>query len=76
VGALISKGNKDRAFVKFLKVRQALKEQERQEPTLIFLVAMMNVTPDIIFSSVKLGGASYGIPLPISESKRIVFSIK
>ena len=60
----------------FLKIKQGLKSKELYDPYILFLVAMMKITPDIIFLSVKLGGSSQGVPMPINEKKRIVFGVK
>jgi ribosomal protein S7 len=73
---LIFNGNKLRAFNQVLCIKQGLKHREMNDPFLIFLVAMMKITPDIMFSSIKLGGASYNVPLPITENQRVVFSVK
>lgn len=75
-GSLIFKGQKLGAFKSFLKIKQGLKLKEVFDPYVVFLVSMMKVTPDIVFLSVKLGGASYGVPMPITQKKRIVFSVK
>lgn len=75
-GSLIFNGKKLKAFDIFLKIKQGLKLKESFDPYLIFLVAMMKVTPDIVFLPVKLGGSSQGVPMPISEKKRIVFGVK
>jgi ribosomal protein S7 len=64
------------AFAWFLDIKQGLKEKEHFDPYFIFLIAMLKITPNFIFSLLKLGGASYNVPIAISEHKRIVFSVK
>lgn len=75
-GALIFKGYKLKAFNNFLRIKQGLKTSEKRDPFIIFLVSMMKISPDIAFLPIKLGGATYGVPMPISERQRIVFSVK
>lgn len=75
-GSLIFNGKKLKAYNNFLKIKQGLKSKEFFDPYIIFLVSMMKITPDIVFLSVKLGGSSKGVPMPISEKKRIVFGVK
>jgi len=36
----------------------------------------MKITPDIVFLSLNLGGATLGVPMPISERKKIIFGVK
>lgn len=75
-GSLISNGKKLIAFDKFLKVKFILKNHENFDSYILFLVSMMKVTPNVILLNIKLGGASYGVPMPIDEHKRIVFGVK
>lgn len=75
-GSLISKGLKLRAFNNYVKIKQGLKVQEKNEPHIIFLVSMMKISPDIIALPVRLGGAAHGVPMPISEHQRLIFSVK
>lgn len=76
LGSLIFNGKKLKAFNNFLKIKQGLKLKELFDPYIIFLVSMMKVTPDINFLFLKLGGASIGVPMPISERKKVMFGIK
>jgi len=59
-----------------LKLKQALKLKEQNDPYLIFLVAMLKVTPCVLLRSIRLGSGSKGIPMPISEQKQIAYAIK
>lgn len=76
LGALIFNGKRMQAFAWFLDIKQGLKDKESFDPYFVFLIAMLKITPNLIFSILKLGGASYHAPLPISEHKRIVFGVK
>lgn len=75
-GNLIFKGNKIKAFNNFLKIKQLLKRKEMSDPYYIFLISMMKITPEVFFTTVKLGGGNYSVPMPITEKKKIVFAIK
>jgi len=53
-----------------LEIKQGLKLKEGVDPYMLFLVSMMKISPDILFSPVKLGGATHGIPMPVTEKKK------
>jgi len=69
-GSLNFKGHKLSAFNMFLKIKQGLKQKEFFDPYMLFLISMMKVTPDIVFLTVKLGGSSQGVPMPINQKKK------
>jgi len=75
-GSLIFAGRKLYAFNFLLKIKQGLKLREATDPIKIFLVSMMMVTPNIYLLPLKLGGRSVGVPLPISEKKKISLGVK
>lgn len=75
-GSLIAKGYKLKAFNNFLKIKQNLKFKEFFDPSIIFLVSLVKVSPDIILLPVRLGGKSYGVPMPITERKRVSLSVR
>lgn len=75
-GRLISKGKKILAFNKFIQLKKILKAKESLDPFLIFLVAMIKVTPVIFLRPLKLGASMHGVPVPIKEKKQITFAIK
>lgn len=62
-----------RAFNNYVKIKQGLKVQEKNEPHVIFLVSMMKISPDIIALPVRLGGAAHGVPMPIASTKGLYF---
>lgn len=53
-----------------------MKHKEMNDPYYIFLISMMKMTPEVFFTTVKLGGGSYAVPMPITEKKKVVFAIK
>jgi hypothetical protein len=49
-----------------LRLRYELKLKENIEFHLIFIFSLLNITPNIILSYLKIGGAKQGVPLAIS----------
>jgi len=70
-GTLIFVGKKLSAFNKLIAVKYNLKLREKKDPAKVFLAAVMQATPNIYLLPLKLGGRSVGVPLPISEKKKI-----
>lgn len=75
-GYLISKGKKIKAFNKFVELKSRLKTLEEIDPYLVFLVAMIRITPVIYLRPLRLGSFTQGLPLPITENKRATFAVK
>jgi ribosomal protein S7 len=75
-GRLISSGKKIKAFNKFINLKYYLKQHESIDPYLVFLTALIRVTPSIYLRPLRLGGFTQGVPLPITEKKRVTFAIK
>lgn len=76
LGSLIFRGKKQNAYNLFLKVKESLKIKEQVDPSLVFLVALLNITPQINLKPMKMGSSLYGVPMPISETKKITLAIK
>jgi len=68
--SLISRGLKLRAFNFLIKVKHGIKLQENFDPSFLFLIAMLKITPLLILKSVKIGGAIYNIPFPLNYWKK------
>jgi ribosomal protein S7 len=64
--SLIFRGLKLRAFTILRDIKSELKVKAGQEPSFIFLVAMLKITPSLILRPAWLGGTEYGIPFPIT----------
>jgi small subunit ribosomal protein S7 len=75
-GSLISSGNKLRAFNMFVLIKQGLKLKELIDPVKSFLVSMMMITPNIYLLPLKLGGRSVGVPMPITEKKKVTMGVR
>lgn len=75
-GSLIFAGRKLLAFNRFVKVKQGLKQREQMDPFKTFLASMMMVSPSIYVLQVRSGGRSIGVPLPISEKKKVTMGVR
>jgi ribosomal protein S7 len=69
-------GKKIMAFKFIISLKQFLKLKEGFDPYLIFLVAMLQVTPNLLLRAIRMGSGSKNVPLPISEKKKIAFAIR
>jgi hypothetical protein len=49
-----------------LKLKHGLKLKENIEFHIIFIFSLLNITPHIILSYLKIGGVNQGVPLVIS----------
>lgn len=73
---LIFRGLKLRAFNFFSNVKKGLKLSEDFDPSFVFLIALLKITPSILLKPLKVSGGSYGVPFPIDYWKKIVFGCK
>lgn len=74
--SLIFRGLKLRAFSFFSKVKQGLKVVEDFDPSFLFLLSMLKITPSLMLKPLRIGGAVYEIPFPITYWKKIIFSCR
>lgn len=74
--SLISRGLKLRAFNFFLAIKKGLKNSEKFDPSFLFLIAMLKITPLLILKSVKIGGAVYSVPFPIHYWKKVSYGCR
>lgn len=75
-GSLIFRGRKLWAFNFFLRLKYELKIREGIDSFWVFLVAVMQITPDMLLFPKKMGGAIHYVPMPIGERKQYTFAIK
>lgn len=75
-GALIFRGRKALAFNLFLSIKERLKTRERFDPSIVFFIAMLKITPNIMLFPVKRSGVLEAAPFPISRRKQISFAVK
>ena len=76
VGSLIAKGKKLMAFKFFSDLNCILKVREHMDPFLIFLTCMLKITPKVLLRSLRLGGKTHGVPMPITQKKQISFAVQ
>lgn len=75
-GSLIFEGRKLGAFNTLASVRRGLKLKESVDPFRAFLVSMMMVTPHIVLLPLRMGGRTVGVPMPITEKKKVTVGVK
>jgi ribosomal protein S7 len=73
---MIWRGRKLWAYNFMLNLKYELKLKENFEFHISFLFSLLNITPHIILSYLKIGGAKQGVPLAISWKKKITYAIK
>lgn len=75
-GSLIFRGKKAKAFNMFLKIKEQLKLKERFDPSMVFYVAMLRITPNVMLFPVKKAGVTEAAPFPIGGRKQVTFAVK
>lgn len=76
LGSLMFKGNKLLALKFLTQIRQDLKQKDLFDPTFIFLVALMRISPKLLLVLKRKGRAKKNVPTFISLSKRVTFAVK
>lgn len=74
--SMIWRGRKLWAYNFMLKLKHGLKLKENIEFHIIFIFSLLNITPHIILSYLKIGGVNQGVPLVISWKKKITYATK
>ena len=74
--SLIWRGRKISAFNFFIKIKYELKLRENIDPLLVFFVALLKITPDVILFPFRRSGAVNMVPMPITIKKQITFATK
>jgi ribosomal protein S7 len=70
----MNRGLKLRAFNFFLKIKKELKVREDFDPSFVFLISMINITPSLMIKHVERRGVLYKIPFPVLYWKKIILS--
>jgi len=60
------RGLKLRAFNIFIKIKKELKYREDFDPSFVFLISMLTITPSLMIRTFERGGSVYQIPLPLT----------
>ena len=76
VNHLMISGKKEGAERIFMETLLHLHQRHKRKGLLIFLKALENTKPTIDLRSVRRGGASYQIPVPLKEKRSLSMSIK
>jgi len=76
INHLMISGKKEKAEKIFLNSLYFLQQREKQNPLEIFLKALENSKPVVEVRSVRRGGATYQIPVPLRENRGISLGIK
>jgi len=63
---LILRGLKLRAFNIFINIKNRLKKHQKFDPSFVFLICLLKITPALMLKSIKIGGAAYLIPCAIT----------
>lgn len=74
--SLIFRGRKVWAFNLMCNLKYELKIRECIEPFWSFLIALLNIAPDVLLFPKKRGGGLQWIPLPVSPKKQYTFAVK
>lgn len=76
VNHLMLSGKKEKAEKIFLTSLHSIQQVEKEKPLIIFLKALENSKPAVEIRSVRRGGATYQIPVPLREKRGISLAIK
>lgn len=53
-----------------------IKKETGQDPSMIFLYALENITPLVHTTSIRIAGSNYQVPVEISPKKQIMYALK
>lgn len=76
VNHLIFDGKKEKAEVILKEAFNIIYIKENKDALLVFLKAVANTKPFIELRSVRRGGATYQVPVPLYEKRSLALSIK
>ena len=55
---------------------EVMKEKTKQEPTVIFDLALKNVMPSLEVKSRRVGGANYQVPMSVRGERRLILALR
>lgn len=76
VNNLMLKGKKSTAFEIFYNAIDKVTEKSGEDGLEIFKKALVNVTPGVEVKSRRVGGATFQIPQPIRDSRKLSMAMK
>lgn len=53
-----------------------IKQKTKQEPTVIFDLALKNVMPSLEVKSKRVGGANYQVPMSVRGERRLILALR
>ena len=65
-----------RAFNIFVNIKKKLKENQKFDPSFVFLICLLKITPAIMLKPIKIGGTDYLIPTSITYWKKITYGCR
>ncbi|MDP8215038.1 MAG: 30S ribosomal protein S7 [Candidatus Euphemobacter frigidus] len=76
INNLMLKGKKSLAERLFYQAMDIIKERSGQEPLEVFQKALENVKPFLEVRSRRVGGATYQVPVEVSQNRRTALAIR
>jgi len=76
INSILKQGKKSLAERIFYSALDAVAEKIKEDPVKVFRKAVENAAPMLEVRSRRVGGATYQVPVEVSESRRIALSIR
>jgi len=76
INHLMKDGKKNKAEKIFFSSLASLREKENKNPFFVFLLALKNSLPYVEVRSIRRGGATYQIPVPLYEHRALSLAMK
>lgn len=76
INHLMKDGKKNKAEKIFFSSLALLREKENKNPFFVFLLALKNSLPYVEVRSIRRGGATYQIPVPLYEHRALSLAMK
>lgn len=76
VNHLMKSGKKEKAEIIFLESLNFIYKKEKKEGMTVFLKALENSKPLVEVRSVRRGGATYQVPIPLKEKRSLSLGMK
>lgn len=76
INHLMKNGKKVKAEKLFFNSLYQIQEKEKKNPFFFFLKALQNSIPIVEVRSIRRGGASYQVPVPLYEDRAISLAMK
>ncbi len=70
------KGKKNISRKNIYKALDIIEKQMKQEPLNVLETAIANVAPNLEVRSVRIGGANYQVPTPVSGERKVTLAMR